>query len=407
MTKILVNTIEDCLALLSKKSVTFLNITIEDNDAIIMRSITNQVVKGTALTDRQYSVIKEKLLTYKSQFEHHNVVGFSAALDNLRLPLRIIDRTKYITVVDTPDYMEHMFLGEPKVIKVRFLFSKSLIKILHSIKSTNHYFHETLSHDYFFTYHESHIFDLVSKFCNKGFAIDEELITMYDDILAIKATPEKYVGTINSDGLHNLHPAALTLAEDELGKFSQVTKLLYIDRKKKYGIDVIPDSISTQIIDKIAYRENIEYLSNPSNETLPDMLTALQALNRFPILVVFDKQYAEDNIRQMLEHFNGIIPSEEQSVLFRLDGDDSFNQLIKNNNLNNWVDKNTKVVYISSTKLPKLLLKTDWSPSVTVSFTSATDRTVDIFVYNTCDLVIYREETYSPFRKHSRYYGKL
>ena len=51
--------------------------------------------------------------------------------------------------------------------------------------------------------------------------------------------------------------------------------------------------------------------------------------------------------------------NESCSVLFRLDNDADgaeFNQYIKRNNLNNLVDNNTKIVYISNNKIPKPML---------------------------------------------------
>ena len=47
----------------------------------------------------------------------------------------------------------------------------------------------------------------------------------------------------------------------------------------------------------------------------------------------------------------------------RLDNEynSNFNQYIKDNNLNNSLDKSTKVVYIRSNKIPKPLLKLNWN----------------------------------------------
>ena len=93
-------------------------------------------------------------------------------------------------------------------------------------------------------------------------------------------------------------------------------------------------------------------------------------------------------------------------MLFRFeDKAAGFNQLVKDRKVNNWVDKSTKVVYISKDKLPKLLVNCDWKPSVTLCFDSATDKTLNTFISSTCDLIIFREEYLSPFRRHSKIYG--
>jgi hypothetical protein len=138
---------------------------------------------------------------------------------------------------------------------------------------------------------------------------------------------------------------------------------------------------------------------------LHNILDALWKLNRFPLLVVLDNE-AEDQLHELANHFRDILNPEEQSVLFRLeDKDAGFNQLIKDRKLNNWVDKSTKIVYINKSKLPKLLVNNEWKPSAAFCFTSSTDRHVDSYISFNCDLVVYREEHMSPFRRHSRYYG--
>ena len=119
------------------------------------------------------------------------------------------------------------------------------------------------------------------------------------------------------------------------------------------------------------------------------------------MLVILDKDQAETQLHSMLTYYRDILNSDQQSVLFRLDDKNSgFNQLVKDRKVNNWVDKSTKVVYISKDKLPKLLVNCEWQPTVALCFDSAVDKSVNIFINNICDLVIFREEYLSPFRRH-------
>ena len=43
-----------------------------------------------------------------------------------------------------------------------------------------------------------------------------------------------------------------------------------------------------------------------------------------------------------------------------------FNQFVKDNHLNNYIDSTTKVVFILRTRIPKPLLKADWRPTTAV-----------------------------------------
>ena len=159
------------------------------------------------------------------------------------------------------------------------------------------------------------------------------------------------------------------------------------------------------LIKKIAFRKDRSYHSVPSVETLDSVLTALWNLNRFPMLVLLDEESAENQLYELVNYFRDILPADDQSVLFRLeDSNCGFNQLIKDRKLNNWVDKNTKIVYINKNKLPKLLINNDWKPISAFSYNSRVDRFVDSYISFNCDLVVFREETVSPFRKYSKFY---
>ena len=96
-------TIEDSLEYLVglRKNVSF---QLDSSDVSFLQSIARQTFKGTALTDRQCNVVKEKLLKYKDQFlkEDYNI---DYALDYLRMPLREIDRSKYVTIAYYADVL--------------------------------------------------------------------------------------------------------------------------------------------------------------------------------------------------------------------------------------------------------------------------------------------------------------
>ncbi len=58
------------------------------------------------------------------------------------------------------------------------------------------------------------------------------------------------------------------------------------------------------------------------------------------------------------------------NVFFRLKneqmGHQQFNQFVKDNHLNNYIDSTTKVVFISRNKIPKPLIKADWQPRTAI-----------------------------------------
>src|SRR6056297_2528663 len=129
-------TIEDCLEVLTGVEPDAGPFNIAVTDQAIMVSIAKQTSKGTALTDKQHTLILEKLQGYKRQFMKNMYVDFDEAINELRKPLREVDRSKYIALVfDELPSERHIsgFTFDPPYIKVRFPFKKSLMSSLYKV----------------------------------------------------------------------------------------------------------------------------------------------------------------------------------------------------------------------------------------------------------------------------------
>jgi|TARA_B100001094_G_scaffold301090_1_gene327087 hypothetical protein len=385
------NTIEDCLELLAGFRKESDNFSLMKEDYTIMHSIARQVFKGTALTDRQFALMQTKLLAYKDQFDNADI---PLEINKLRHPLREINREKYITLKNDK-------------IKVRFPFKKSDIMLINEIShKAKGYNHKKGSHEHFFDYTEINVLNILNRFAGKSFKIDTELVEVYHEMKHMEAQKEKYVPGIFDMQIRNVNQSAKELMESDIGKLNDDTFLKYADRKFKYGLAHIDVLDPKNITESIAFRNTVVYESKPSIETLDQLLGSLWQLDRFPMLVILSKDKAELQLHSMLTYYRDILNSDQQSVLFRLDDKNAgFNHLVKDRKVNNWVDKSTKIVYISKDKLPKLLVNCECKPTVALCFDSMLDKTLDTFVTDTCDLVIFREEYLSPFRRHSSIYG--
>ena len=385
------NTIEDCLELLAGFRKESDNFSLMKEDYTIMHSIARQVFKGTALTDRQFALMQTKLLAYKDQFDNADI---PLEINKLRHPLREINREKYITLKNDK-------------IKVRFPFKKSDIMLINEIShKAKGYNHKKGSHEHFFDYTEINVLNILNRFAGKSFKIDTELVEVYHEMKHMEVQKEKYVPGIFDMQIRNVNQSAKELMESDIGKLNDDTFLKYADRKFKYGLAHIDVLDPKNITESIAFRNTVVYESKPSIETLDQLLGSLWQLDRFPMLVILSKDKAELQLHSMLTYYRDILNSDQQSVLFRLDDKNAgFNHLVKDRKVNNWVDKSTKIVYISKDKLPKLLVNCECKPTVALCFDSMLDKTLDTFVTDTCDLVIFREEYLSPFRRHSSIYG--
>lgn len=402
-----IHTIEDCLEIITGLQKHNLKFEIDSSDSTIINSVARQVFKGTALTDRQYNLMKEKLSKYRAQFETQEIIGFDSALEKLRLPIRHIDRSRYIKLVDHPDddiVYDDTFNGQ--LIKIRFPFKKSDIMLINEISNTNTYLHKKGSHSHFFHFNESNVVKLLDRFINKDFKIDEKIKDVYHKAKEIQNNKHSYISGIDKFNLFNIHKNLQPIIKKDLGDITSDNYLKFIDRRIRYGLDLFDNFDPSTLVERIAYRKDKEFLAKPSEISLNILLDTLLHLERFPMLVVLDKKDCEQQLYEFANYFRDIFPYESQSVLFRIeDSNSGFNQLVKDRKLNNWVDNNTKIVYISSSNLPKVLLTAGWLPITAFSYNSRVDRTVDLFMQNSCDLIVYREDELSPFRRYSKLYG--
>lgn len=402
-------TIEDLLEILAglKSKPT---IKIESNDATIMHSIARQTFRGTALTDRQFNLMQEKLQTYRNQFMDlgHN---FDMCIDSLRQPLRQIDRSKFIKLVKTVDVFQDKVYESEKSdwmwVQVRFPFSKTLIMKINNIRAVRDYVHHKGEHSHYFKFNERNVKCIVEAFLNSNFEIEKDILDYYEKIKLIENSSEDYIPFIKDYQLVNVNHNAKKLIASEIGEVNQDNILQLIDRRNRYGVTKFTyTNKKGSLQETIALRENRDILFKPNEYKLNDILFALNDLDRYPLLFILDEIHAEKQLHQVFNFYKDFIPAEQQSVLFRLEGSDQeFNHLVKDYKINNWVDKSTKIVYTSVNKIPKVLFKADWQPIATVSFNSKTNRNLDLYTKTHCDLIIFYDNEISPLRRYSSYYA--
>jgi len=387
---------------------------IASSDQTILRSIGRQVFRGTALTDRQYEVVKNKLNEYKDQFISFDFKNFDDVLNNLRMPLRQINRSKYIKVVDTIEVAKNnpyeAYKENWQWIKIRFPFSKKLILLLDSIptKGKFNYHHEKGSHTHYFKLTEQSVFEIVEKFQNKEFEIDQILLDLHKDIMEIMNNRKQHVPGIYNLKLKNLNQKAIDVMISAVGEPSIETLALYKDREDLFGLhhfdqSELDDSIFrlTPLSQKIVRRTEHNVLVNSSIYTFNNLAESLLELNRFPLLVCLNENSALDQLHTVHQAFRGFIENTESTVLFRLDNETNsdFNNYVKKNNLNSTLDKNTKIVYINVNKVPKPLLQSGWQAQAMLLMSSIRLSNKTAPMANQLDLIIHYDTDISQFTR--------
>ncbi len=355
-------------------------------DQTILTSIARQVARGTALTDRQYELVKSKLIDYRDQFEKNDMVHLDLALDNLNQPLREIDRSQTITVEDG-------------YVVVKFPFNKKTISQLDTVSShyRQFYSHEKGSNLHRFKLYEPVINQIIELFKNKQFKIDPKLTEVNNQIEEIKTQESKYIPHVTADGLVNVDPRAEELAVKEIGEFSRENRIKYWDRSIRYGYRKPQRYFDTAspLAENLANRSNIKEYVNPSAYTLKDVVMAVKELDRFPLLVTLSRKKEYHELQQLVEAFD-FVDSQQQIVLDRVedahDSNYALNNFIKEKNFNRWLDKDIKIVYIFKSSLPKLLLKNDWRPIAHLSLSGERENSMtSSYIDQYCDLNIFHD----------------
>lgn len=398
-------TIEDMLELLSGLRDSS-KMQTDSNDTHIMQSIARQVYKGIPLTDRQHNLCKQKLEKYKNQFTALDY-DFDNAIHNLRMPLRQIDRSKTIEVVESlPVNAINKSKSKNGYIKIRFPFNKKDIAAIKKI--TDHlprreYFHENKSHDHYIKFSSLNCYLTIFELQNRQFSTDPVVLDQAKKTGEIVQNAAEYQPSIVGKSTQHLPVNTVDALQSDIGDVDADT-MIALDRRIKFSYTVPSNEIGTpkDLTEMIAGRTDQSVCVDPEWYNLNQIAEVLVDLQRLPLLVAIDEQNSFDQLTQTYTAFRDIVANQHQSVLFRVDGKDEHNRdlnnFIKDESLNNWVDSDTEIVYIKKNKLPKVLLKSDFVPRTVLTLTSIRlNMYVSSYTKFNCDLIVSHDKSPSIF----------
>jgi hypothetical protein len=188
--------------------------------------------RGTAYTDRQCELAKQKIMYYKSQYED-NGYNINIAIEELRMPLRDVDRSRWIKIVSSPDNLLEREQSEGPWIAVRFIFQKKLIGSIDTIKrklGDGIYDKENKIH--YFPFTEKTVYELISVFNESNkFEVEQQLKDYYGKLVHMKNNKENYLPGIYSLKLKNLHEKNFNYALSSIGEPDIHNLCQYYDQK--------------------------------------------------------------------------------------------------------------------------------------------------------------------------------
>jgi hypothetical protein len=375
--------------------------TMQSSDRTILNSIARQVHKGVGLTDRQYEVVKEKLLSYADQFIALEY-PIHDAVKNTRIPIRQIDRARWIRTAIIKD---QLYIG------VRFTFNKRLISALEALYNIEEKgLYDKVEKIHYFIFNEINLHKVISELKEKSFEIDSELQERYNLLEMMHNNKNNYIPGIYGLKLQNLHAKAIDYMISSIGEPDIDNLAIYKDRDQLFGIkhfdtDDLNNSINklTTLSQKIVKRTRPHILVNSSEYTFDRLAESMLELNRYPLLIVLNDDTDFSSLQTVHYSFRNIFSNDDFCTLYRKENDVAenieFNQYIKDNNLNNPLAINSKIVYTSINKMSKTLLKSSWRPQAAILMGSMRSTKIDAYLQE-LDLVIHYDTDISPFKKY-------
>ncbi len=397
-------TAESCIEILSGTHPThsYTGTGTNNSDKSLLLSLAKQTYKGTPYTDRQFDLVKQKINLYR-QILIDVGVDVDRAKDNLRFPLRSIDRSRWIGIrnVEDTDY-----------IAVRFSFNKKLISFIDQLRSKEHTkLYDEKEKIHYFPFNESNVYKIISMLKEKNFNIESDLEKIYEKVQMMQNNKKDYIPGIYGFKLKNLNDKAVEYIVSDVGKEPNADNLaLYKDRDALYGIEHfdeedLNESVKnlTTLSQKIVRRKCPNVLIDSGVFTVNNIVETVLELNRFPVLVCLQPQTDFDDLSHIYKCFKNIFSNDDFCVLYRKDNNTAenkyFNQFIKLNGLNNSLANNSKIVYTTQDKVTKTLIKSNWKPKSALVFGCSRTNKMETYL-NELDLVMYYDTDISPFLRN-------
>ena len=235
-------TVEDCIEILVGLQEQNGEFNIERSDYNLVTSLARQTFRGTAYTDRQCELARQKVLHYKDQFES-NGYHIDLALEELRMPLRQVDRSRWIKLVDHQGPNRVYEADKAPFIAVRFIFQKKLISSIDAIKrSLGDGDYDKQEKIHYFPFNETTAYEILSVFNEtNSFEVEEQLKEYYEKLVNMKNNKENYLPGIYGFKLKNLHEKSFNYALSSIGEPNIDNLYQYYDQKEKFGIHYFDD----------------------------------------------------------------------------------------------------------------------------------------------------------------------
>ncbi len=247
---------------------------------------------------------------------------------------------------------------------------------------------------------ENNLVKLLDEIKKENFEVDSEILDIYNNVKEIINSNLNYLNIF-----HPRNEKILSSVAKDIN-FQTQDHLLLLDRRHRFQYEYISPINDENLTFKLANRSSTQVFVNSKTYSIDEVFSSLQMLNRFPTLLIFNKQDVEESIQilQKLSNLSKKLQLANVGIYYRLDNNSDlhkkFNTTIQENKLNSNLDENTSIAGTASTFLPKFFYKTNWYPRSVISFTN-NFKNNKVFTYcDSVDCIIY-------YNEHKPFVGKI
>lgn len=326
-------------------------------DQKLVYSFADQIGRGLGFTEKQGSLALKIVKRHSASLSAALNKDISHFLENptYRYPFRKINSLKKITVVADPLY--------GKVAKVEFPYNEDYVTEIRKHRDELGFAQWNGDQKaWIFGLTENTIGFLSILMDKEQFDCDDEFRNYVNQYKEIQNNLEKYVPMLV---LENNEPKIVNISENTpILKSKDILSAIF--EARKYGVVTWDVEISNFIeSDKVHHitRDLLKtepgenFSVNSEKVEISDLTQIIEHMS--PCLFVIPGGSELEKTEMSYEFLSSVgIRNDEISVMFRLPSTThkKFNDFVKNNNLNNSIGSDTKVVFVSS-KMPKPVLK--------------------------------------------------
>jgi hypothetical protein len=367
-------------------------------DASVIASLGQNPTLGKGFTEKQRNLVLRLCKKYRSQLFTQFGKDSEDALDNPEFKFPLIEpasQEKTITIVDKEILVKFPF-SEEIVAKIRKFRDTCLVKLVDW---------DSEDKAWKFKLEENNVMWIAGNLNLSTYSVDPEFTRIFEEISEILGKIEDHVPIIvkTDTGFSFLN---VTDSVPQPSNDGLIETLLLA---KHYGITTWDENVSnllktvqlSPILAEFLNETNTNSLEFDVYENSIDQFTDLFKYNVPALIIVpgYNEFFTLKNWLQWLKNQN--FEEKDISVMFRLANDTGsmFNDLVKQNNINNPVGENTKIVFISQ-KLPKPLIKSgiDFKLIINLGSLSGVHYSVSSYLDNRPDIIRYTDKNKSGYQ---------